>query len=144
MGTNGLAMTVDTPADVMGKVAIADAPATSRGFLTNNKVMVAAMKLKDSQGRPFGLPQVFQNERAEYSSNVPSNLTKGSGTNLSALIYGNWADLLIGYWSAFDLLVNPFEATAYPKGNVSVRAMLTCDVAVRYAESFSASKDIIA
>ena len=144
MGTNVLAMTVDTPADVMGKVAIADAPATSRGFLTNNKVMVAAMKLKDSQGRPFGLPQVFQNERAEYSSNVPSNLTKGSGTNLSALIYGNWADLLIGYWSAFDLLVNPFEATAYPKGNVSVRAMLTCDVAVRYAESFSASKDIIA
>ncbi len=129
MGTNGLAMTVDTPADVMGKVAVADAPATSRGFLTNNKVMVAAMKLKDSQGRPFGLPQVFQNERAEYSSNVPSNLTKGSGTNLSALIYGNWADLLIGYWSAFDLLVNPFEATAYPKGNVSVRAMLTCDVA---------------
>jgi HK97 family phage major capsid protein len=144
MGTNGLAMTVDTPADVMGKVAIADAPATSRGFLTNNKVMVAAMKLKDGQQRPFGLPAVFQNERVEYSSNVPGNLTKGSGTNLSALIYGNWNDLLIGYWSAFDLLVNPFEATAYPKGNVSVRAMLTCDVAVRYAESFAAAKDIIA
>jgi HK97 family phage major capsid protein len=144
MGTNGLAMTVDTPADVMGKIAIADAPATARGFLTNSKVMVAAMKLKDGQSRPYGLPQVFQNERAEFSSNVPSNLTKGSGTNLSALIYGNWADLLIGYWSAFDLLVNPFEATAYPKGNVSIRAMLTCDVAVRYAESFSAAKDIIA
>jgi HK97 family phage major capsid protein len=144
MGTNGLAITVDTPADVMGKVAIADAPATSRGFLANNKVMVAAMKLKDAQGRPYGLPQVFQNERIEYSSNVPSNLTKGSGTNLSALLYGNWNDLLIGYWSAFDLLVNPFEATAFAKGNVSIRAMLTCDVAVRYAESFSAAKDIIA
>lgn len=144
MGTNGAAMTVDTPADVMGKVAIGDAPATSRGFLTNNKVMVAAMKLKDSQGRPFGLPQVFQNERVEFSSNVPSNTTKGTGTNLSSLIYGNWADLLIGYWSAFDLLVNPYEATAYPKGNVSVRAMLTADVAVRYVESFSAAKDIIA
>jgi HK97 family phage major capsid protein len=144
MGTNGLAMTVDTPADVMGKVAIADAPATSRGFLTNNKVMVAAMKLKDGQQRPYGLSQVFQNERAEYSSNAPSNLSKGTGNNLSALIYGNWADLLIGYWSAFDLLVNPFEATAYPKGNVSVRAMLTCDVAVRYPESFAAAKDIIA
>lgn len=142
LGTNGGAMTIDTPADVIGKLAIADAPETSRGFLTNGKVRTAAMKLKDGQNRPFGLPAVFQNERVEYSNNVPGNLTKGTGTNLSALIYGNWADLLVGYWSAFDLLVNPYEATAYSKGNVSIRAMLTCDVAVRYVESFAAAKDI--
>ncbi|WP_397603922.1 phage major capsid protein [Sphingorhabdus sp.] len=144
MGTNGLAMTVDTPADVMCRIDIANAPATSRGFLTNSKVMGAAMKLKDSEGRPYGLQQVFQNQRVEFSNNVPSNLTKGTGTNLSALIYGNWDDLLIGYWSAFDLLVNPYEATAYAKGNVSIRAMLTCDVNVRYAESFAAATDIVA
>jgi HK97 family phage major capsid protein len=144
LGTNGAAMTIDTTADLIGKVAIANGPATSRGFLTNEKVQTAAMKLKDGQGRPFGLPSVFQNERVEFSGNVPSNLAKGTGTNLSALIYGNWADLIIGYWSAFDLLVNPYEATAYAKGNVQVRAMLTCGVAVRYAESFAAAKDVIA
>jgi HK97 family phage major capsid protein len=144
LGTNGAAMTIDTTADLIGKVAIANGPATSRGFLTNEKVQTAAMKLKDGQGRPFGLPSVFQNERVEFSGNVPSNLAKGTGTNLSALIYANWADLIIGYWSAFDLLVNPYEATAYAKGNVQVRAMLTCDVAVRYAESFAAAKDVIA
>ena len=33
--------------------------------------------------------------RFEVSNNVPSNLTKGSGTDLSAVIYGI-ADLLIG------------------------------------------------
>ncbi len=144
MATNGAAMTIDTPADIIGKVAIADAEGTSCGFLTNNKVRVAAMKLKDGQSRPYGLAQVFQNERAEFSSNVPGTLTKGTGTNLSALIYGNWADLLIGYWSAFDLLVNPYEASAFAKGNVQVRAMLTADIAVRYPEAFAASKDIIA
>jgi len=60
------------------------------------------------------------------------------------LIFGNWSDLLIGYWSAFDLLVNPYESTAYAKGNVQVRAMLTCDVAVRHIESFGALKNVSA
>ena len=144
MGTNGAAMNIDTPVDIMAKLQYADAPATSRGFLGSQKVMIAAMKLKDGQALPYGLDTVFQGERREFSTNVPSNLTKGTGTNLSALIYGNWADLLIGYWSAFDLLVNPFETAAYEKGNVSVRAMLTADIQLRYVESFSAAKDIIA
>ena len=60
----------------------------------------------------------------------------------SALIFGNFNELLIGYWSEFDLLVNPFESTAYAKGNVQVRGMLTCDVEVRHGESFAASLDV--
>jgi HK97 family phage major capsid protein len=144
MGTNGAAWTADAARDLIGKVDIPDAPNTSRGFLTNNKVKVAASKLKDGQGNYMTAPGVWAGERVEFSSNVPSNLTKGSGTNLSAVIYGNWADLIIGYWSAFDLLVNPYESTAYAKGNVSVRAMLTCDIAIRYAESFAAAKDVLA
>ncbi len=144
LGTNGGAMTIDTAADLVGAVATLNAPETSRGFLTTIKARVAAMKLKDAQGMPFGVPAVFKGERVEFSSNVPSNLTKGTGTNLSAAIYGNWSDLIIGYWSAFDLLVNPYESVAYSKGNVQIRAMMTADVAVRYVESFAAAKDIIA
>ena len=75
---------------------------------------------------------------------VPSNLSKGTGNNLSALIFGNFNDLLLGYWSEFDLLVNPYESTAYAKGNVQVRGMLTMDVAVRHPESFAAITDLIA
>lgn len=59
----------------------------------------------------------------------------------TSVIFGQWADLLIGYWSAFDLLVNPFESTAYSKGNVSVRGMLTADIQLRHPESFAASTD---
>ena len=51
-------------------------------------------------------------------------------------IFGKWSDLLVGYWSAFDLLVNPYESAAYSKGNVQVRGLLTCDISVRHAESF--------
>jgi len=144
LGTNGAALGIDNTADLIGTVHNADVAETSRGFLTTPKVRTAAMKLKDLQSRPYGVPAVFHGERVEFSNAVPSNLTKGSGTNLSALIYGNWSDLLIGYWSAFDLLVNPYEATAYAKGNVQIRAMLTCDVATRYAASFAAIKDVVA
>ncbi|MFZ5617556.1 MAG: phage major capsid protein [Pseudomonadota bacterium] len=59
----------------------------------------------------------------------------------TSIIFGQWSDLLIGYWSAFDLLVNPYESTAYSKGNVSVRGMLTADIAVRHVESFAAATD---
>jgi hypothetical protein len=42
----------------------------------------------------------------------------------------------------FDLLVNPYESTAYSKGNVSVRGIVTMDVAIRHIESFAASIDV--
>jgi hypothetical protein len=66
----------------------------------------------------------------------------GVGTDKTALIFGKWDDMLLGYWSAFDLLVNPYESTAYSKGNVQVRGIVTMDVAVRHIESFAAATDI--
>lgn len=80
------------------------------------------------------------NELAGYplaqTQNVP--LTLGSPAEGDPLIFGNWSDVLIGFWSELDILVNPYESTAYSKGNVQIRAMMTCDVAVRHAGSFAA------
>ena len=76
------------------------------------------------------------------SNNVPSNLTKGSGTGLSALIYGNFSDLLIGMFGQLEILVDPY--TDFAKGTVGVRALQSIDIAVRHAESFAAMQDAIA
>ncbi len=55
------------------------------------------------------------------STNVPSTLVKGtSGSVCSAMIFGDFSEVLIGVWSAIDILANPFEATAYTKGNVQI------------------------
>ena len=78
----------------------------------------------------------------EVSNNVPSNLTKGSGTGLSALIYGNFSDLLIGMFGQLEILVDPY--TDFAKGTVGVRALQSIDIAVRHAESFAAMQDAIA
>jgi hypothetical protein len=73
------------------------------------------------------------------TTSLPDSL--GSPAPGSA-IFGNWADLLIGYWSGIDILANPYGSTQYAKGNVQVRALLTADVAVRHIESFAAAIDV--
>lgn len=142
LGTNGAAMTIDTAADLIG--AVQDANASGTGFLTNSKVQKAAMKLKDGQARPFGVPAVFQNAPVTFSNQVPSNLAKGSGTNLSAILYGNWADLVIAYWSAVDIVINPYHSDVASKGGALIHAFLDADVALRHVESFSVTKDVVA
>ena len=74
------------------------------------------------------------------TQNVPR--TVGSPQTGDALIFGDWTDLLIAFWSELDVLVNPYESTAYTKGNVQIRAMMTCDVAVRHSASFACSDDV--
>lgn len=143
LGTNGGHFNTDTIANLVGLVDDANV-SNPCSFLSNSKVKTWAMKIKDGDGMPIGLDKVFQNTPRLFSNVVPSNLVKGgSGAVCSALIYGDWSDLIIGYWSELDILVNPYESTAYSKGNVQVRGMLTMDLAVRHAESFAACKDIL-
>jgi HK97 family phage major capsid protein len=45
---------------------------------------------------------------AVSTANVPSNITKGSGTNLAPLLAGNFGHLFMQMWSAVDFVVNPY------------------------------------
>lgn len=68
-----------------------------------------------------------------YTNIVSNQVTTGDA------FFGNFADLLVGFWSGLDILVDPYAgATA---GNVRIIAMQTCDVAVRHAESFCVARD---
>lgn len=144
LGTNGGAPTWDAVLDLIGELE--DNSVTGTAFVGNGKFSrLARQTLKTT-----GLPGYLMDEPGSlggypyYSTGlVPSNLTKGTGEDLSALIFGRWSDLLIGYWSEFDLLVNPYESTAYSKGNIQIRGIVTMDVAVRYPQSFAAIKDIV-
>ena len=58
-------------------------------------------------------------------------------TNAYPLIFGNWNDLVIGFWSEIDLLVNPYSDSAFSMGNVQLRGAMTLDIALRHPESFA-------
>lgn len=144
-GTNGLAPTWDHIVDLETAVAQDNADVGSLMYLVNAKTRGKLKKTRIESGAP---EMVWQNNSSlingyetMMTNNVPSDLTKGSGTDLSAIIFGNFADLLVGFWSGLDILVDPY--TASTTGTVRVVAMQDCDIAVRHAESFAAMKDAI-
>lgn len=79
---------------------------------------------------------------AAASNYVPSNLTKGTGVGLSAVIFGNWSDVLIGMWGGLDILADKFSLST--SGGTRVVALLDLDVAIRHVASFVVLKDAVA
>lgn len=145
-GTNGLA---PTWANVLALIAtVQNANGAAAGFLTTFnaiKKMRSTVRVASTDSRMI---QEGRDSLADYplsaSNNVPNTLTKGtSGAVCSALIFGDFSQVLIGVWSELDVLVNPYETTAYSKGNVQIRAMATLDVKLRHPLAFAATKDLV-
>lgn len=149
-GADGLAPTWANVINLIGAVDASNAlDGSTLGFMTNAKV-VKAMR-QTAKTTTDSASNFIQNDASTLAGyalgstqNVPGNLTKGSGTALSALIFGDWSQLFLGFWSELDILVNPYESGAYSKGNVQVRAMMTADVRLRQPTAFAAITDLIA
>lgn len=76
---------------------------------------------------------------AAASCNVTANRTKGSGTGLTALIFGDWTNATIGTWRALDILVNEFYASGMI---VRISAFLEFDFALRQPSAFAKLTDL--
>jgi HK97 family phage major capsid protein len=78
--------------------------------------------------------------RSLVSTLVPSDLTKGNGTNLHAILFScDWSELIIGSWAGIDLVIDPY--TSAKNALVTLVVNSWWDIAVRHAASFSAMKD---
>ena len=147
LGTNGAAPTWAMVTSLVREVEIDNALTGAAAFLTNAKVKAKlANTARQSSGVEgnFILQPPFSDlygYRLEVSEQVPSNLTKGTGSNLSAVLFGVWSDLLIGQWSGIDLMVDPYSGSN--AGTVRVVAFHDCDFAVRHPESFAECNEII-
>ncbi|EOW2669851.1 phage major capsid protein [Acinetobacter baumannii] len=73
-----------------------------------------------------------------YSGGQVGELPFNVSANMPAdkLILGDFSQVLLGVWSEIDILVNPYAEPAYSRGGIQVRAMATCDVAVRHPKAF--------
>lgn len=153
LGTNGAAITMDSVIDLETLVATANADIGSLNYLTNAKVVGALKKLKSTTGEYLwngadaglspGTPGSINGYRVGRSNQVPANKTKGTGTNLNCMIYGNFRDLYVAEWGILDLLPNPY-GSGYAAGNIEIRALQTLDVQISQVKSFSAITDIVA
>ena len=144
-GTNGLAPTWAHIVALESAVANANADLGSLGYLTNSKVRGKLKTVEKAASTGIfvwgdNALAPLNGYRAGTSNNVPSNLTKGTSSGVcSAIVFGNFADLIVGLWSGVDLLVDQF--TLGTSGGVRVVAFQDCDIAIRNAASFAAMKD---
>ena len=115
-----------------------------RGFLKNTEKASGTAQFVWSDGAPPVGQQGIRTDllngyRAYVSTQVPSNLTKGGGTGLHSVIFGNFAELLIGQWAGLDVVVDPYSSSKNALVTIVVNSWW--DAAVRHAQSFAAIKD---
>ena len=151
-GTNGAAITLDHIIALETSVTSNNAPEDNLAYLTNAKAIGALKTLKSTTGQYLwtnspngqrsGTPGEINGYTVARSNQVSSTGTKGTGTNLSTVLFGNWSELLIGEWGVLEILPNPYGA-GYNSGSIDIRALQSVDMAVRHAKSFAAMTDAI-
>ena len=62
-----------------------------------------------------------------------------SQTTAGDVFFGNWADLLIGFWGALDILIDPYTNSL--SGTLRIVVHQSCDAALRHAVSFAFNND---
>ena len=73
---------------------------------------------------------------------VPSNLSKGSSSTLSAMIFGDFSKMAIANWGGMELTVDPYSGATAGLTNVVLNAYLDCNLLNPTA--FAVCKDIVA
>lgn len=146
-GTNGAAPDFDDIVDLETLVAVANADIGNLGYLTNPKVRGKLKKTPIESGT--SADKVWANGetplngyRAAVTTQVPSNLTKGSADAIcSAIIFGNFQDLVIAQWGGVSIMANPYSKDT--EGIVRLTVNAYHDNAVRRAQSFAAMQDAL-
>ena len=139
-GTTTWAHVIELETDV----AAANALMGSLGYLLRAELagtLKGTVKVSGDAGAGFIIEPdgTMNGYRAVRSQNCPKDL--GTGTDLQAMLFGNWNDLVIAEWGGgIDILVDPY--TLGKAGAIRMVGFATVDVGVRHAASFSAATDI--
>lgn len=148
LGVDGGPMTWNAVTDLEYEVGAENGALGALGYVTNPKVK---RQLQRTAVLDSGLPIWTRRDAQDYvagtpawaTTNVPDDLTKGASSDCSALIYGNWANLVIGTWGrGVEIIVNPYAQST--TGTVRLTALLDFDVALRRPGGFAVVQDIVA
>ena len=146
LGTNGADPTWAAMVAMESAINDANAMAENMGYLTSQvgkgKLKVVT-KIASSQysGFLWDSNDTINGYKAMASTLMPKNLTKGSGSNLTATLFGNWASLLIGLWGGIDIIVDPYSNST--AGDLKVTMLQDADVTVQHPESFNKIVDMV-
>ena len=143
IGATGGAPIWDHIVDLETEISVDDADVDMMAYLTTPGIRGKLKKTKIDAGSGQFVWSVNSRElngyRAEVSTQVPSDLTKSTGTDLHAIIFGNWDSYVLGQWGGFDILVDPY--TQASNTLIRIYANMWVDGNCRTGQSFSAVVD---
>ena len=147
LGTNGGAITYDALVDLVKEVEVDNANSGRLTFVTNPKV---AADMRTTARQSSGVEGNFilmgddrvMGHDVIVTNQCPSDLTKGTGTNLSAVVYGDYSSCLVGFFSGLEILVDQYSKMEQQL--VRIRGIQDLDVAIRHPQSFAAILDVVA
>ena len=141
-GANGQAPTWSEIVALETAVMNSNYQGTSYGYAINTKTKGKLKTTKHEAGDATYL-MTGANEINGYNVGVsnlmPGNLTKGSGTDLSAAIFGDWSQLMIGQWGFMDMVLD--NITGAKSGIIEVTVNSFLDIMTRHPEAFAHYKD---
>jgi HK97 family phage major capsid protein len=146
-GTNGLAPTIDHIIDLETEVSIDNADIGALSYLTNTKVRGRLKKTPIESGQtdrvwPLRGPVDLNGYNAAVTNSVPSDLDKGTSTGVcSAILFGNWNDNIMAFWSGIEFLLNPYSKD--DEGLTRINAAVYYDGGIVRPVSFSAMQDAL-
>jgi HK97 family phage major capsid protein len=144
-GTNGANFSWTHAVQLENAIEVENADMGALAYYTNPRIKgygKTAVKATEQGGFIIESDNTLNGYPLYVSNIIPSDLEKGTHNYANAVIFGNWADLLIGQWGGLDLLIDPY--TSGKAGMINVYAVSFWDVDVRHAESFAAMKDALA
>lgn len=157
LGTNGGVPTWASIVDLETQVATQNALMSNVAYMTTPK---ARGKLKTTLKAsaagsdfiwadagimtPSGNLGTLNGYLAGATNQVRSDLTKGtSGATLSAMVFGNWREVITAFWDGLKVDMNPYADADFLRDAMKIRCIQTSDVQVGRPIAFACTTDMI-
>jgi HK97 family phage major capsid protein len=147
LGDDGAALTRANLVALEKTVATANGDAAadaSMGWLLNPATRAKLRLTENATGSGrylYGDDDRILGKPAGVSTYVPSNLTKGEGEGLSAIIFGDWSKLGINLFTPPWIVIDPYRQSY--DGTVSLTLGMEVDAAPLQLAAFAAALDVV-
>lgn len=141
MGTNGAALTTYGKLfDAIYEMQL-DNAADPSAMVMHPRTNLTLAKFEDSVGNPRGIPEMIARIPRLVTSAAPINQTKGTATNASSIVFGDFRQLFIGLRE--NITIQMLDQLYAADGQVALLVHARVDVQLAQPSAFSTLTGII-
>ena len=132
--------------EIENKLAEANALKGKLGWAFHPRVKKNLSLARVGAAAEDGFAQFVQNPATEgritnmlgypYASTTNMTITTSTNPDESEVLFGNWAELIVGVWQGLSIMASQEASTAFTTNQTWVRFVQEVDVMVRHTESF--------